>query len=46
MSEVSQESFEQPEDSAQESAIGSALVARVRVDYMNMIPESAWVNSR
>ena len=46
MSKISEESVEQTADSAQGSATRPVPAVRVRVDYMNLIPESAWVYSR
>ena len=46
MPEISEESVEEPADFVQENAEGTVPTARVRVDYMNLIPESAWVYSR
>ena len=46
MSEISKELVEQLVDSAQGSAAGPVPATRVRVDYMNLIPKSAWVYSK
>ena len=43
MFEVSQELVEQPAKFVQESVTRLVPAARVRVDYMNLIPESACV---
>ena len=45
MSKISEESVEQTADSAQGSATRLVPAVRVRVDYMNLIPEIAWVYS-
>ena len=46
MSEIIEKSAEQPADFAQGSAGRPVHAVRVRVDYMNLITESAWVYSR
>ena len=45
MLQVNQESSKQQVDSAQKNAVEPIPAARERVDYMNMIPDGAWVYS-